>query len=710
MYIEGFYDILKIENACRVGDRMKKIVFMFILVLFLVLSSCTRPEQEEEIIIEDDGTVFTQTAQEKIPVTHINIPHSTTKGNLDNFINYWKPIDINPIFFETSLIKTHQLILIFDAIYPIDMMVFTSYVGDRAETIPTISIDTSLNLYNYSRYQTNYELSEVTNTINFGGTMAKSVRITFAADDQVKGIQDIHFKLSPGIIVQEDDAWSKTFLRYEGWTGADGIFSFNLTNGDTRIGAEKDQVGFIFSDTFVGKVYPHNHLRQSGIIINNSLGYMNQHLPFDQAFTFDYNMADITPKSIFEPTPYIGSRPRNLLDNEGLSITRSKNALLTNQKEGTMWLSDEIETELTIDLMSTHQLGSLNIWNYNANPNYGVKKFELSSSLDKTTWTTIDTFDIEKALGSAQEPYTIEISFNQVDARYLKLIVLESYSQSYTGLGKIMIFDEQDNFLFGEIEGSYETSIEPNENSARLWLQDGIVLNDTFYVFPILIKDDGEIFKVHNVSMIKMPIVDEKFDHQNATYLNAPLMVKTSDSGVMYFGAGLMNNTHIDGYIYIYGYKDLDGRKLVVGRFLPEDIENFNQWTYFDGENWTSLIENAKTLKDGVSPELSVTYIESGKFAGKYMLVIMENSTSGRISYALSDTPYGQFGDYVQIYQTTESQTLRGGFTYNAKMHPVLSEPGNYLISYNVNTLITGALSDANIYYPRFIRIIEVNE
>ncbi|PKK96169.1 MAG: hypothetical protein CVV58_07755, partial [Tenericutes bacterium HGW-Tenericutes-3] len=112
----------------------------------------------------------------------------------------------------------------------------------------------------------------------------------------------------------------------------------------------------------------------------------------------------------------------------------------------------------------------------------------------------------------------------------------------------------------------------------------------------------------------------------------------------------------------------------------------------------------------GVSAELSVSYIDSGMFAQKYMLVVMENTTSGKISYSLSDTPFGPFEPYVQIYQTTEASYLRSAFTYNAKMHPNLSEPGNYLISYNVNTTAVGALSDANIYYPRFIRIIEVKK
>ena len=136
----------------------------------------------------------------------------------------------------------------------------------------------------------------------------------------------------------------------------------------------------------------------------------------------------------------------------------------------------------------------------------------------------------------------------------------------------------------------------------------------------------------------------------------------------------------------------------------------FNRWTFFDGNGWSSHADDAAPLKEGVSPELSVTRIPTGRYAGHYMLVVMEGTVSGRIVYAVGDQPWGPFGDYTLVYETTEASYLTAAFTYNAKMHAHLSEPGNYLISYNVNTHNLGALRDARIYYPRFIRMVEVNE
>ena len=265
--------------------------------------------------------------------------------------------------------------------------------------------------------------------------------------------------------------------------------------------------------------------------------------------------------------------------------------------------------------------------------------------------------------------------------------------------------------MFGDITATHEiTELTDNEKTSRYWLQDGVMIDHQLYVFPILVKDDADIFKVHHVSMVEVPIVDQRFDYNNQNFYSTPLMTHTPDGGVIYYGAGLMDHRDKDGYIYIYGYKDLDGRRLTVGRFLPEDIKNFNNWMYFDGQDWSKNINESAALIDKVSAELSVTYMTEGLFKDKYMLTVMEDTTSGKISYSLADSPVGPFSDYTLIYQTTEGSYLRDAFSYNAKLHPNLSVPGNFVISYNVNTRSAGALSDARIYYPRFIRMVEVKK
>ncbi len=689
---------------------MKKNILSLLIVSLLLLSACQK--QLDPIVIEETDYVFTETVGDKIEVIDINIPYSTTEGQIDNFINIHKPKDINPLYFISSDIKTHQIIFVFEHIYPIDYIAIYNPEGKDALAVEDVDIDVSLNLLSYDRLFQDYALEKSDNQIELGGTMAKSVRITFNQKDEKQKLTDVSFYLNDGIIIKEDLEMSDAFLRYQGWTGADGIFTFDLNHGGDRIGVDHETTGFIFSDTFVGEVYENNKLRKSSLIINNSFGYLSHNDPFDRdQLSFDYDIKDGVAKSVIEPNEMIGSRARNLLDNDGIMPSYDQNGLLTNVNEGTMWLSDQIDNELIIDLKKEVDVSSIYLWNFNEKKTFGVQSFNLYVAKDQTSYTLIDSYEIEQASGLDQSAYQLKIDLDQSDVRYIKIEILSSYDQTYVGLGKLLIQDENQNPLFGNITAAHEiTELTDNEKTSRYWLQDGVIIDNQLYVFPILVKDDADIFKVHHVSMVEVPIVDQRFDYKNQNFYSTPLMTHTPDGGVIYYGAGLMDHRDIDGYIYIYGYKDLEGRRLTVGRFLPEDIKNFNNWMYFDGQDWSKNINESAALIDKVSAELSVTYITEGLFKDKYMLTVMEDTTSGKISYSLADSPVGPFSEYTLIYQTSEGSYLRDAFSYNAKLHPNLSEPGNFVISYNVNTRSAGALSDARIYYPRFIRMVEVKK
>ncbi|AUD64617.1 hypothetical protein BK011_02575 [Tenericutes bacterium MZ-XQ] len=689
---------------------MKKIILSLFVIILLLLSACQK--QLEPIVIEETDYVFTETVGDKIEVIDIDIPYSTTEGQIDNFINIHKPKEINPLYFISSDIKTHQIIFVFEHIYPIDYIAIYNPDSKDALAVEDVDIDVSLNLLSYDRLFQDYVLEKSDNQIELGGTMAKSVKITFNQKDEKQKLTDVSFYLNDGMIVKEDLEMSDAFLRYQGWTGADGIFTFDMNNGGDRIGVDHETTGFIFSDTFVGEVYENNKLRKSSLIINNSFGYLSHNDPFDRdQLSFDYDIKDGVAKSVIEPNEMIGSRARNLLDNDGIMPSYDQNGLLTNVNEGTMWLSDQIDNELIIDLKKEVDVSSIYLWNFNETITFGVQSFNLYVAKDQTSFTLIDTYEIEQASGLDQSAYQLRIDLDQEDIRYIKIEILSSYDQTYVGLGKLLIQDENQNPLFGNITAAHEiTELTDNEKTSRYWLQDGVMIDHQLYVFPILVKDDADIFKVHHVSMVEVPIVDQRFDYKNQNYYSTPLMTHTPDGGVIYYGAGLMDHRDKDGYIYIYGYKDLDGRRLTVGRFLPEDIKDFNNWMYFDGQDWSKNINESVALIDKVSAELSVTYMTEGLFKDKYMLTVMEDTTSGKISYSLADSPVGPFSDYTLIYQTTEGSYLRDAFSYNAKLHPNLSEPGNFVISYNVNTRSAGALSDARIYYPRFIRMVEVKK
>lgn len=702
----------------KMEEYMKRYILFGLLAIlgFLFYGCGQETTQTTSYTTEPDTSscqyTFTATEGDNIVIHDISIPYSKVLTNTNNFISSCKSVNESPLIISDSQLKTHQIILNFDAVYPINNLKLTNYNASDALPLDNVSISISINGSKYTSIYTDYTLNSGENIISFDNQLAKSVKIIFPDETSPVGIQDLRFELGEGLIVKEETEMSNALLRYDGWTGADGIFSFDLDNGGDTIGVNHSTTGFVFSDTFIGTVNSFNNLRGPRTMINNSFGYLDDEVPFSaDAFTFAYGGTEANPVSVLLPDNYIGSRARNLLDNDGLTISNDKDGLLTSSGDGTMWLTDNLNSSVIIDLYNTYDVKNMYIWNYNADSNLGVKAFNLYTSNDNTNYELYGSYNIDKASGNDNEPYTLAIDLNSVNTRYIKLQVTDTYSDSKVGLGKIMLFSADGNPLFGE---ATSTSTVPaytkNELSSRLWLQDGVIIDKKIYIFPLLVKDYLTYFKVFSVGAIEMNIVGDQFDYQNAIYHNSPLMSQTNDGGIIYYGAGVMDNRNVDGYIYIYGYKDLNGRNLVVARTTAENILNFNEWNYYDGSGWSNNINDSAALKGKVSPELSVTHIDSGMFAGKYMLVCMLNTTSGNIAYSISDTPYGTFGEYHTIYTTTESTYLRGAFTYNAKMHPNLSTDGKFIISYNVNTSNASALADARIYHPRFISITEVKQ
>jgi len=688
----------------------KYLIALFILVFVLV--GCTDSEStsfETTIVTEPNIETceyqFLDYYGQDLVIESINIPYSDVLTNTYNFISPCKETDENELIIVDSVLKTHQIFFNFDAIYPIETLEFVNYEGLDASSLEEVSIYYSIDGLSFDRIYDDYELIDGVNVINMDNKMIKSIKIVFDDQDQEVAIQDISFKLGDGVIIREETELTSLFLRSSGWVGADGIFTFDLNNGGDSVGIEHSNTAFIFSDTFIGDVNE-SLIRKDNEMINNTFGYWN-----DETNDIDFVWAETEgePASVILPDAYTGQRARNLLDCDGLSVTDSPNATLTNHAEGNMWLSDDVSSELIIDLQAEYSVTSIFIWNYNGNIDYGVKEFDLYSSLDGTNYSFLGNYQIDKATGSATEGYTLDIAYNQNTTRYIKLVVTDTYSDEFVGLGKLMLFDVTGQKLFGEATASSEVLDKTdNEESARLWFQDGVVIDDKIYIFPLLIKDYLTFFQVNTVGLIEMDIVGNEFDYENANFLSTPLQQYTSDGGSIYFGCGVLDNRSIDGYIYVYGYKDLNGRNLIVSRVEEENFLNFNEWEYYAGDSWSRNIDDVVGLKEDVSAELSVTYMEEGIFAGKYMLVVMENTTSGKVSYALSDTPNGEFSEYVQIYETTEGDYLNGAFTYNAKLHPNLSTYDKLIISYNVNSSNTAAFTDANIYYPRFISITVV--
>lgn len=254
------------------------------------------------------------------------------------------------------------------------------------------------------------------------------------------------------------------------------------------------------------------------------------------------------------------------------------------------------------------------------------------------------------------------------------------------------------------------------------WLQDGIIIDNYLYFTALNVFHDengpeGLKFGIGEVTMIKCPMEEDAPRWEDYELISTPLHHDTGD-GRVFIGCGIFPNTeaagmeHADDYLYVYGYKALGKRSdLVVSRVKPEYIERFDAWEYYTGQGWSKDIRDITVVCENVSHEISVNYMPSGLFAGKYILVFTKNISSPIVGYRVSDTPYGPFSDMTEIYYCDEGEAGYAITTYNAKAHPHLSKAGELLVSYNVNTLsMETHYKNGDVYRPRFIRFVEITK
>ncbi|MFZ2325102.1 MAG: DUF4185 domain-containing protein [Ignavibacteriaceae bacterium] len=255
-----------------------------------------------------------------------------------------------------------------------------------------------------------------------------------------------------------------------------------------------------------------------------------------------------------------------------------------------------------------------------------------------------------------------------------------------------------------------KTVFVPNTPNANIgdwyWLMDGISVEDKIYVFALRLNSTsgGLGFEVNGVALLKFRMDSLNFI-SDVEQFDTPLFLKNETGNwEIVLGQAIMpmtstsGNPSPDGYIYVYGPRsNSSGKELVVARVLPEEIENFEQWQYWNGSEWGSTIENCAPLTNGISQEFSVTPIGNEKY-----LLVFQNGNN--VAVRVAESPVGPFGIFYSIYNCPEVQLDPDIFVYNAKAHPGLSDEDELLVSYNVNTFdFWDHFTNADIYRPRFI-------
>jgi hypothetical protein len=265
----------------------------------------------------------------------------------------------------------------------------------------------------------------------------------------------------------------------------------------------------------------------------------------------------------------------------------------------------------------------------------------------------------------------------------------------------------------GEPESLFIPKTPQTKNGDYYWLGDGFAnqaLGNNIYIFGYRVRNvsTGAFgFKEVGNTLIKIksgsqpPFTDQK-------QMDTPFYLADQAGESGSFGAGIYVNTSAagapnpDGYIYIYGVRGM-AKKLMVARVKPIDFEHFDKWVYWDGKSWVNTINKAADVTKDVSNELSLTALPDGRYA----LIFQVDGMSTTVGLRIGATPYGPFGPVIKLWDCKSDLIKNTFLVYNAKAHPSLSDPGELLISYNINS--TDFINDLkvypNLYRPRFIRV-----
>jgi hypothetical protein len=231
------------------------------------------------------------------------------------------------------------------------------------------------------------------------------------------------------------------------------------------------------------------------------------------------------------------------------------------------------------------------------------------------------------------------------------------------------------------------------------WTGHGVMVEDKLIVFLLEEKSTKKGIGFEAVGWYVV-IIDNPIDNPlnwKMKYIKGP-----ETFGVIVGSSAVLKD---DSYIYSYGVKEPATHEVYLLRFeinkLMNNIINDIEW-WVNG-NWESGIDcepNSSYLFIGQT-EFSVHY---QKDINKYLQIQTFGFGQANLGYRTSDHPEGPWSEPVIFYkpQLQDQQD----FVYSANAHPELTADG-ILITYNINNGDFGKLvSNENIYFPKFVKII----
>ncbi|WP_165977805.1 phospholipase A2 [Nonomuraea diastatica] len=171
-------------------------------------------------------------------------------------------------------------------------------------------------------------------------------------------------------------------------------------------------------------------------------------------------------------------------------------------------------------------------------------------------------------------------------------------------------------------------------------------------------------------------------------------------AGPVGWGSAIME----DGtYTYVYGSESAEGLKFGhVARVTSGDLGG--AWEFWTGSGWSAQESASARFMSGVPEGMSVH-----KSGNQYVLVTQESHepfSHWLVAY-VSGSATGPFTGPIYLESAPEPElSAYRQFIYHGRAHPQLSDPGELLLSYDVNTIENADhYKDVRIYRPRFLEV-----
>jgi len=333
-------------------------------------------------------------------------------------------------------------------------------------------------------------------------------------------------------------------------------------------------------------------------------------------------------------------------------------------------------------------------------------------------------FDRRSGWTGADGAYTVSLAENRIlwlfgdtwygevrDGRHQNAVIVNNSIAIQRGL---MPPEAAVSFYSGKAPGGQPLAfVRPADGRGWLWLYDGIRTANGLYLFLMQVDRSAERdsfgFKIIGTWLGHVSNPSASPPNWRLSQQRLP-WARFSPAGDTLFGSALMRE---DPFIYIYGTTEevagtIRRKSMILARVLETQIEQFDQWQFFAGGQWTTDFNQASRLCSGMANEYSVSYLAG---IDKYVAVYTENGFSENIVARFAAHPWGPWGPPKMVYACPEMKRGQDVFCYAAKGHPALAPvAGEMIVTYVANSMdFESVAADAGLYRPRFLRVKIIN-